>query len=198
MQNMIWYLLWAIGPLVPAIALYRALPRVKTDASVKGKLHELQFKIGGAGALFFIIFFVMNPVKLGLINKDSLQSRWELVTSFQNNQNDTIPPDQLRSIEPIPNVAFQALDNHRIMVNIPAVDIDREKRVTMPFRLRFTFADYEPQRISSSEFFNNSNHCKINWKDKEICLKNLPKLVAKPRKPADSSQTEMANETIIN
>ena len=57
MQNMIWYLLWAIGPLVPAIALYRALPRVKTDASVKGKLHELQFKIGGRRCLILYHLF---------------------------------------------------------------------------------------------------------------------------------------------
>src|SRR5438045_2286567 len=123
MQNMMWYILWVIVPLIPSIALYRALPRVRTDATVTGKLMELQFKIGGAGALFFIIFFVMNPVRLGLINKDSVQNKWELVTSFQNDNNQTISPDQVRSIEPIPSVDFQALDNQRIMVNLPAVDI---------------------------------------------------------------------------
>jgi hypothetical protein len=197
MQNMIWYLLWAIGPLIPAIVLYKVLPMEKTDANVNGKLQGLRIKLGGAGALYFIIFFVMNPVRLGLIDKDMVQDRWQLVTSFKNAGNQPVSPDQIRSIEPIPNY-YDVLDNERVMVMLPTVSIDKEKNVSMPYRLRFTFADYEPQTISSSDYFNKANFCDIKWNDREICLKNLPRLVPKPKETAHPTDTEMAKETIIN
>ena len=176
MQNMLWYLLWAIGPMIPATLIYRLLP--KSESTVDGVFKGMQIKLGGAAAFYFIIFFVMNPVKLGLINRESTQSRWDLVTSFRDGQNQVVPSEELLAVEAIPNIGYTALDNENVIVSLPTIKIDEDKNIVLPYRLRFIFKNYEPRSISSNQYFNKQ-HLEVSWEDRSITLKNLPALRAR-------------------
>jgi hypothetical protein len=190
MNNMIWFVLWAIAPLIPAILIYLILP--KSSSSVDGVLKGMQIKLGGAAALYFIVFFIMNPVKNGLIQSPSTENRWSLVTSFQDEQNKRIPNSEILRIEPVPDLFSRPLDDNQVLLNLPSVNIDDNKNISIPYYLRFIFTDYETKTISPLEFRN----CNIEWNEKILRLNYLPQLLAK--KKMDTTLTTPAVERTLN
>lgn len=124
MHDILWYAAWVIFPLIPSILLFLILP--KNRASVNYATKGLEIKLGGAVALFFLLFYFMNPVKLKLIKTDFAQDNWKLIASFKDQSDQTIPVTQIVRIEAIPNWETP-LDHERIMVTLPAV----EKRKTI-------------------------------------------------------------------
>ena len=196
MQNMIWYLLWAIAPLIPAVLIYKVMP--KSRSTVGGVFQGLQIKLGSAAALYFLIFFTMNPMKLGFIDRESVQDNWTVIATFQDEKNRTVSTEQLVKVEAIPDVIYEKLDRRKIQVSLPYVNVDKDKYLSIPYKLRFIFNEYDTESITSSEYFNSKENCNVKWKEREIHLKNLPKLVAKRMVADDTTGMVPADEIVIN
>ena len=196
MINFAWYLAWVLLPLIPALLLFLVLPQSKS--SVKGIFNGKEIKLSGSVAVFFLLFYAMNPVKLNLIDTGAFQDGWEMEASFVDMNNNPIPASQLLRIEAIPNTRYELLDDKKINVYLPVLQVRHDETLTIPYKLRFIFNDFEAQTVSASEYFNNKEYCRVDKKNQVLCLKNLPRLVAKKKEIQDSSLFEPAREIVIN
>jgi hypothetical protein len=197
MINFVWYTAWVLFPLIPALLLFIALPR-SSRAWLKGLFQGMEIKLSGSVAVYFLIFHSMDPVKLDLMDAPTFQDGWELETSFIDTANNPVSSRQLVSIEAIPLTTFEPLDDKRINVYLPVLQVRRDKTLTIPYKLRFVFDDYEAQTVSAKDYFNKEEFCAVTWEEQVISLKNFPKLVAKKKNPPDSTMQLPAHESSLN
>lgn len=197
MINFVWYLAWVLLPLIPALLLFLVLPR-SNKAWLKGLFQGMEIKLSGSVAVYFLIFHAMDPIRHNLIDTGAFQDGWEMEASFVDINNNPIPASQLLRIEAIPNTRYELLDDKKINVYLPVLQIRHDQTLTIPYKLRFIFDDFEAQTISASDYFNKKEFCQIDKDNQVICLKNLPKLVAKKKEAADSIPFVPASEIQIN
>lgn len=186
MQDFVWYCAWIILPLIASIILFLAIPRNK--ATLNYATQGLEIKLSGAAALFFLLFFIMNPVKLGLVKVDYSQD-WELVTSFKDEQNKLIPISNLSLVEAVPKFEYAPLDNYRVLVKLKNITIGADKTLVSPYHVKFYFHDYEPLSIETEDL-NSAASCRVNWKTQRLRMTNSPALVRKAR--AETTINEVA------
>jgi len=165
-------------PIIPSLILFLALP--KNNATVESKIKGLEFKLGGSVAFYFIVFFYINPIKLGLVDTDKTDDDWKLITSFQDESNQKIiPVTEIKTVEPIPTFSPTALDNKKVLLPITGLQVTKDHELKLPYAIRFSFFNYESVSIDASDYFNDDEVRKVDWNTHQIFIKKFPQVSGK-------------------
>src|SRR5215204_3284537 len=128
-SSLVWYIAWGAIPAILSILLFlltkskasittRRSEETKKDAGkpdddalepgsmisklVDNPLKHVIINVSGAAALFLILMFLMNPIKMGFYTK---QSDWKMKVTFRDEKGQAIPVSNLSSVDLVPQPA---------------------------------------------------------------------------------------------
>lgn len=206
-----WYLAWVLLPLVPAILLYLIFPKsqasIETPEALKpidGKSESLLqkftkgfvIKLGGAVAVYFLVFYLINPLKNRWYEKSN--HIWDLQTSFKDESGNPVPFSRLQEFEIIPtNVNFEELDANSTLIRLAGVQENGDK-VDIPYSIRVKFNGYESFVIPLRDSIDNKSFCEKLKEKKKFNLSTRILKVKLEKENSVQPNVETISEKIIN
>lgn len=191
MTSYLWYLTWGLLPLIPAILLYKFFPGSKAEISTPGGTegdaradsankadgawgHKLTggfaLRLSGAVAVYFIVFYLMNPAKNGYFIP-SHEKDWELKTSFVDTRGNPIPFKKIKAVEMIPDFTIRE-DVNGALVALGKFQ-EKENKLNIPFSLRFLFDGYEAASIPLADSLESKTFCEKKSELSRILVKPI-------------------------
>ncbi len=149
-QLILLYFLWVMGPLVPAVLIYKLFP--DTSVSAEGPLAGLTVRATGAFAAYLLTFLIAYPLNLKIHNVfgSQLKAVWKLEAELIATDDDGQPIEYApfyKSLQISLSPSLQEIAGRKVELQIP---LDGEGR-EWP-KITFQIPNFGGTTINPSEY----------------------------------------------
>jgi hypothetical protein len=218
-SSLIWYIAWGAIPAVLSILLFlftKSQASISTKRSAENekgtfdddavggattilsRMVDNPFKhmiinVSGAAALFLILMFLMNPIKMGFYSK---QSDWSMKVKFKDEKGQPIPISSLSAMELVPQPGKNEIyDEYTILVDLDDL-LEENSRLKVNYDMRFFFEGFETISIPLKDSINSKKFCNRSLDSRTIEL--MPRNLVRRYKEASVVTTPDSSIQVLS